>query len=234
MRRSGNHAIINWLLGHMEGSIIFLDNMQQHEPLITPNKKLIPALGKSNLLVSHEDRPLTDFFLNYSEGLFGKASEKYVFLILRDPYNWLASWYAWQDELGDRFREDMEFRAHTINLWKDYARVFIEWQSRELTNGDSTEMRIGINYNRWTQEVEYRKALAKKLGLRFTDKGRQKMSVNGYGSSFDGMVYNGRASELRVLDRWKKFENDTAFQACFDDEIRELGNMIFPEVKPGF
>lgn len=234
MRRSGNHAVINWVLGQLNGNAILLDNMQEHEPIGTPHKKLKAGLGKANLLVSHEGRQLTDYFLNYSEDQFGKAKEKYVLLILRDPYNWLASWFAWQDELGFNFREDLEFRNYTINLWKDYARLYLKWSNDTNGKENLTQKKVLVNYNQWTHSLEYRKQLATQLGLKFTDKGREKMSINGYGSSFDGMTYNGRASELRVLDRWRKFENDPEFQALFDNEIRELGEMIFPEVKPTF
>ncbi len=228
MRRSGNHAITNWLLGQLEGSAVFLDNMQQHEPVATPNKRIFPGFGKTNLLVSHEDRPLNDFFLNYNPSQFGHSKMKCSILILRDPYNWLASWYAWQDELGKRFREEEEFQNHTIELWKTYARLFLEWQ--EDSNQNSTEKRVALNYNQWTQDINYRKQLAIRLDLKFTDKGREKMSINGYGSSFDGMAYNGKASQLNVLERWKSFENDPNFMSLFDEEILELGQKVFPEI----
>ncbi len=234
MRRSGNHAVINWVLGQLKGNAILLDNMQEHEPIGTPHKKLKAGLGKVNLLVSHEGRQLTDFFLNYSEEQFGKAREKYVLLILRDPYNWLASWYAWQDELGFRFREDEEFRHYTINLWKHYARLYLQWKDETREIDHDAQIRVLVNYNQWTSSTEYRKKLAAQLGLQFTDKGREKMSINGYGSSFDGMTYNGKASQLKVLERWNNFEKDPDFQALFDDELIELGEKIFPEIKPAF
>ncbi len=230
MRRSGNHAIMNWILLQLKGSKVVLDNMQEHQPLATPNKRLKPGFGKVNLLVSHEDRELNDFFLTYNEEQFGKAKNKFSLLILRDPYNWLASWYAWQDELGIRFRNDKAFRDHTINLWKDYARLYLKWQTEE-SKGSRQEIRISINYNQWVKSMEYRKALAQTLLINFTDKGRNKMSINGHGSSFDGMAFNGRASELNVLERWKQFESDPEFRALFDDEIKNLAQQIFPEVK---
>lgn len=229
MRRSGNHAIINWLMGQLPGPVVFLDNMQQHPPLDTPNKKVALGLGRPSLVVSHEGRELNNFFMNYDEGLFGKARTKYTLLILRDPYNWLASWYAWQDELGILFRKDRHYQQYTINLWKEYARLYIQ-----CVKGKGAEEIIPVNYNKWTADVGYRQQLANHLGLKFTDKGRNKMSINGYGSSFDGMAYNGRASQLNVLERYKKFENDAGFQALFDEELKQLSAAIYPEIKLDF
>lgn len=233
MRRSGNHAVMNWMLAQMPGKTALLNNMQHHPPQFTRHKKIqIKGLGRTNLLVSHEDRPLEDFFLRYNEKHFGKSKEKYTLLILRDPYNWLASWYAWQDDLGVRFRQDEVFRNHTISLWKKYARLYIKWSGGE--SHDANQKQVPVNYNRWTVDVEYRRELAHTLGLPFSDKGREKVSINGYGSSFSGTAFNRKASGLKVLERWKVFQDDPHYHALFDSEMIALAKQIFPDISPGF
>lgn len=235
LRRSGNHALMGWLYGQMQGCTLVLDNMQQHKPVYTPNKKLIfKGLTKVQLMVSHEDRVVDEFFTNYSSDHFGHSKQKFSLLVLRDPYNCLASWCAWQDELGERFRNDQEFRTHTVDLWKQYARKYLEWESNSAHPNDESIVQLVVNYNRWTVDKEYRKLLAENVGLKFSDKGREKISINGHGSSFDAQRLDGQASQLKVLERWKSFRNDSFYTSLFDSEIHNLASQIFPDLKVEF
>lgn len=229
LRRSGNHALINWLMAQLPGITLLLDNAQRGKQENTANKKWgVRGTKRRNLFVSHEDRELEPFYLEYKERLFGKSQKKVSMLLLRDPYNWMASWYAWQDELGVRFRTDESFREHTISLWKDYAKLYILWENNQDSN------QIAINYNLWVSQLGYRKELAEKLELSFSDRGRDKMSKNGKGSSFDGLNFQNKASQLKVLERWCHFENNPVYQSYFDQEIKDLSAQIFPEIRPGF
>lgn len=219
------------MVPQMPGGVSILDNMQRHAAINTPIKKMrLGGLKRASLLVSHEDRPLEDYFLTYSERQFGKCQRRFQILLLRDPYNWLASWYAWQDALGVRFREDQEFRNHTISLWKDYAQLYLQWaENPEQSTG---LVQIPVSYNCWKTDQHYRQDLARELGLSFSDEGFNKVSSHGHGSSFSGIEYQGRGSEMDTLNRWRQFKNDDFYKNLLDDELRELGGKIFPDLNP--
>lgn len=59
---------------------------------------------------------------------------------------------------------------------------------------------VGICFDKWFIDREYRRLLARKLGLTFTDEGINE--IIGFGdSSFDGREYAEDAQEMNVLDR---------------------------------
>lgn len=224
LRRSGNHAVINWLLAQLQGPICFNNNMgHRHPPENTPIKKLLwHGRGDYRLVVSHEDKALERQLLDYREDYFGKSNEQFQILILRDPFNLLASRYAWKDEQGKRFREDSAYRTSIIDLWKSYAHKYLEWER--------TGAGIGINYNQWYVDKAYRKEIAERLGLRFTDKGRDEVKIYGHGSSFDGTQKKG--GELKVLERWKNFNEDSAYlEGIKDKDMIDLSLKIFGKIE---
>lgn len=222
LRRSGNHAVLNWMLAQMPGLTCFNNNQQNHPPENTGLKRAVMhGTGRYNLVIGHEDQPLEIFTAPLKRSWYGGMKRHFDVLILRDPYNWLASRYAWQEELGQRFREDENYRQQLIAQYKAYARLFGEWQKAGWPE------KIALNYNRWAVEREYRRALAKRLDLRFTDRGRDKVSIHGQGSSFDGQKYHGRGSEMPVLERWQQFQDDPFFRNLFDEELKEVGERFF-------
>src|SRR5690606_16318203 len=87
--------------------------------------------------------------------------------------------------------------ATAARIWKQHAREFCG-RRRYLPAG-----RIALSYNRWVTDRDYRRQIAGELGLQFTDAGFEEVSATGGGSSFDGVKYNGRASGMKVLERWK-------------------------------
>lgn len=228
MRRSGNHAVINWVLKQLHGATCYNNNMGPfHPPENTIIKKIkFRGFSKFNLLVSLEDKWCKDAFLNYDFFKFGKSRQKYNVLILRDPYNMFASRWVWKDEFGILFREDLEHQKMIIEIWKEHARTYIQWQNgQEFLNCGKG---IAINYNRWFRDKKYRNEIANQLGLRFTDAGKEDITNYGHGSSFDGRDLHKQASNLKVLERWKGTIDDPKYRMLFEDvELRELARSIF-------
>lgn len=228
MRRSGNHAVIYWILGQLNGATCFNNNMGPfHPPENTLIKRwFVKGISQFNLLVSLEDKPCEDAFLPYDKLKFGEASQKYNLLILRDPYNMFASRWAWKDEFGRLFRENEEHQQIIIEHWKNHARWYLQNPDSQGSVGE--EINIRVNYNLWFQDLSYRKELAAKLNLKFTDKGKEKISNYGFGSSFNGTDLNNNASQLKVLNRWEALKNDSSYRALFKDkELIELARIIF-------
>ncbi len=228
MKRSGNHAILGWMQQQMKGSVSFLNNLGPYYP---PEKNRINhfywrGFGKHSLLISMEDWFPEQAFFPYDEAKFGKASEKYDVLILRDPFNMFASRWMWKDDFGKRFRNDREYRQEVTEKWKDNARTYLKWESEQIVS--KHQKYIPINYNQWFIDGVYREELAVQLNLIFSDQGKEKVAPYGFGSSFDGVGHHGSASQLKVLERWKLVKDEEAYKNLFEDpEIVELSHSIF-------
>ena len=160
MRRSGNHAIINWLVSHYNDSVCFLNNCEIGNPLVNYGKDSLDKFNgnslfdfekegqgdfrkKDCLIYSYEDKLLEDIFTehfndNHNKWL-GKSKYRYDVLILRDPFNMFASrLFRWSRTKEFIFRSKKDSA-----LWKSYAREYLGRTSLLSHN------KIVINYNRW-------------------------------------------------------------------------------------
>ncbi|MGC9502889.1 hypothetical protein [Baaleninema sp.] len=224
LRRIGNHAIINWLRSQVEGEVWHLNNV---EPGENPYRNKYQNLEehfpeyqdaiqrykgeyignftpKALLVYNHEDCSLPKIchprFEKNRDLYVGKSNVRQDVLILRDPFNWLAS----------RFKSNMlslrDRQKTLVDLWIEHAREF-----RGETNYLSSQ-KVCINYNRWTKNRAYRKHIAERLGLKFCDRGLNQVSGCGGGSSFDGLQHHGNPSKMKVRHRWKQFADDPHYR----------------------
>lgn len=234
MRRTGNHAVINWIKEQCEGSFLFFNNINpQCSPFsarMTEHK--IGFSGKPLLVFSYEDQPSVAIDSLPLE----EALKKYcrspttscrTILILRDPYNLFASRLKkWPEIL-----HDPTAREKMVGLWKDYAQEFGAARAR----GENRPL-ISINYNHFILSEMYRKELSNELGLNFSDEGLQHIPVYGHGSSFDVSNFERAAVNLDVTTRWTFFKENEEFWDLFDDpEIQQLSQALFcsPELPQG-
>ena len=224
LRRTGNHAIINWIVNQQKGKKLFINDTPT---LASPyrNNYQPPDDGYLDTLIySHEDRRLNyvgnPYFEKRHDTFVGKSKKRFDVLILRDPFNLFASRYH-----SDRTR----VYANSLSvpdMWIMYAREYLG-----ITNF-LKHNKVLINYNKWCTDFLYRKKLAEQLELEFTDEGFEKVSIVGKGSSFDGIEYNNKASKMKVLERWKSFQNDENYIKYFQDKIIiDLSDKIFERPK---
>jgi len=264
IKRSGNHAIINWIFSQIQGKSVFLNNCY-----LEGNKKLklydgvgrIECRGinywdfkkklifwerlpdfevddpdiiiyskndkrfkseklklsvKNGLIISFENRDIDtlSYYLNKDhDQLVGKSQDIFSLIILRDPFNLFASNYK---KWGKQSIENI------TDLWKNFAKKYIEYQNSNDPNF------IGVNYNKWFKDKNYRQEIVELLKLNFTDENINQVREFGDGSSFDGYSPEIKASDLDVLNRWQSFENDPLYRALFlDGEIFDLSEQIF-------
>ena len=235
LKRTGNHAIINWLRQQHSGKVWHLNNivagknpyhwLYSHYPKEALKQE---ALGnftvKDCLIYSYEDYSLervTDpKFENLHDLYLGKSSIRYDLILLRDPFNLMAS------RLKKNYIAVKDPNYTVTHLWIDYAKEFIG-ETNYLNN-----YKICINYNRWFVDVEYRKELASALVMDFSDKGIERVKSEGGGSSFDGEKLNGKASQMDVLNRYKVFEDDPEYQKLVDnEELIQYSRKIFGDFR---
>lgn len=243
LRRSGNHAIIHWIEKQETGKVRHLNNIrvnrnpyrEKYEDLLRKDKtKDIEwwrqeAKGffekKDCLIHSYEDYSLEQItnpvFELKHDLYFGKSQDKYDVLILRDPFNLLAS------RIKKNYRNVNDKNKIDIDVWIDYAKEYLG-ETNLLKN-----QKICINYNQWFADVDYRREIASQLNLDFLDTGINTVSRRGDGSSFEGREYHGKAMNMDVCSRWKYFADDPSYRRLFNNqELLEYSQRIFGHI-PG-
>ena len=234
LRRSGNHAVLNWIFKQLQHPVYFINNVEagmspfRFGHLHFPDKEYRnEAWGnfspKEYLIYSYEDYSLKDICTPYSESKHdlwvGKTRKRYDVLLLRDPFNLLAS------RLKKNYMDVKTPSESVVSLWIEQAKECLGETNLLKHN------KIVINYNQWFRSVEYRQKLASQLGLEFSDKGFNYVSSYGGGSSFDARSFQGNAACMDVETRWRCFKDDKAFlKLVANEEIFHYSRAIFGEI----
>src|SRR5688500_1596779 len=210
MKRSGNHAVIEWLLPQMRCA--FVNNAIPLGPILRgkpfpaptafaawyPRQKIeSEAQSQRGLLVSLEDHDLgvSPF---HREGL-----DLRHILLVRQPQHLFSSRLrkAWRVDMPayTRSYEDAVMQR-AIGIWKQHARCY-------LREEDVFPGRIAILFDAWVSDPGYRASVSSALGVEFDDAGFGRVAGVGGGSSFDGTRYHGRGHEMKVLDRVSQLDS---------------------------
>ncbi|MFU8816709.1 MAG: hypothetical protein ACNA7W_15280 [Pseudomonadales bacterium] len=240
MSRSGNHALINWMLAQAQGRSCFLNCTEPgHNPFTSARPQDDGAVCRANyadfdlqreqrgrfsskdlLIYSHEDCFLGSLRKREAEAQhdlwLGRSRRRLDVLLLRDPFNLFASRLKAQLQPGNH--------ATALRIWKQHAREFLGL-GRHL-GAD----RVVVSYNRWVRDHEYRRDLAELLELEFTDAGRLEVPQVASGSSFDGLKFHGRAADMAVTERWRWLDQFFCPSELFDAQTLELGERIFGRI----
>ncbi len=184
LKRSGNHAVINWLRAH--GSFTFFNNVIPVRPILNgqplpPPFETLDAFLKSRvpdksgrtlfssgrrILISLEDMELDVPLIENLDDV-----KLYSLLILRDPRNLFASRIRKGGRVDNpAYSTDEESMRRVVALWKSHAREYLE-----LTHRLRGQV-VPVYYNAWFSSRDCRRQLSRQLGLRFTDKGLKKVS----------------------------------------------------------
>jgi len=205
LMRSGNHAIIEWIMAQFTGKrVAFLNNLRfgDRDPYKNVFEKVfhgfssnepeeIRLLPKDVLIYSYEDNDELEkngksfsgcvfdpeFEANKDKYL-GKSGKFIDIVILRDPFNMFAS----RLELMKKKPHDHGGVSNSgiiVQNWIDLARLVLKWQA------ESSPSRLVILYNRWSKDQVYRRLISEFLGGEFCDETMTKVSAFGGGSSFE-------------------------------------------------
>jgi hypothetical protein len=242
MSRSGNHTIINWLMSQIRGRVCFLNCAEAKTNPFLSARSLhhgrsyavnYPGFDieserqgqfspKDYLIHSYEDCFLGSICHNLFERnhdrFVGRSRQRFDILILRDPFNLFAS----------RLKSGYSGvpMATATRIWKQHAREYLGIREHLAYN------KTLINYNIWATDRSYRRQIAGALGLEFTDAGFDRVAHCGGGSSFDGTDFDGRASAMGILERWKHFIDDLEYRCIFEPQMVALSHQIFGHI-PG-
>lgn len=204
MRRSGIHAVVDWLLSGINAPYVVLNNARldrinpkekdttfstgyedsknphEHVVAIFEDKRL-PAINRSPLV-----RQMSSGFDHIRR-----------LVVIRDPYNLTAS------RLHRTRRGSRDTRPErVIRLWPSHAQAGSIWTR--------------CVYNLWFADEPYRNELAEKLKLPSCPPYPEHVARAGRGSSFDGLKYDGNAAQMAVLDRWRAFTDDPQYRRIVD------------------
>lgn len=224
MRRSGNHAIINWVLKQASGATMHLNNIKvPGDPWETCDNDPVRPDGPLDLLLySYEDvRPKRVAQCSAPRkraGWFGTAQRHCTIIILRNPANMFAS------RLRSGFTTAPLRYFDQADLWMLYAREFLG-----ITRYLGEDI-IPVSFDRWSEDREYRRGIAENLGIPFTDAGFDEVTAFGGGSSFEGTSLNKQASAMNVRQRYQHEADNPVFAALFrDPQLLEHARKVFPE-----
>ncbi len=196
MRRCGNHAIVNWLTG-MAGSHAFYNNVEPTDPYERTADDRVDDSRRPGfvelVVTSFEDRSLR-LLKGHQPPIAAKTT--YV-LLLRDPLNLFAS----QLHSG-RLEPASRSGLSMPQLYLTYAREF-EGVTRHLPRPV-----VCLSYNEWCSSEQYRRRIATRLELDFDRENVDGVSKIGGGSSFDGLGYAERGSQMATHRRWERLADD--------------------------
>lgn len=247
LRRSGHHAILNWIRYQLPDRYCFLNECQvgknpftscsranslvkhwagEHRYLNWKQEQRGCWAKKGILIHNYEDGDFRDYLQqatpNQEQAWIGSSARHLSILILRDPFNLFASKFRWAR--GKTLTPDFSHLQTLPQLWKVYAKEFLN-QTHFL------EEKVNISYNDWLVDQSYRDQIASQIGFKNQDLGLDEVAKWGpttWGDSFDGLKFDGQARQMKVLERWRQYQDDPLFRSLFQDaELWELSRSIF-------
>ncbi len=244
MRRSGNHAIADWLLRNTGGSgTVFFNNcVPGRSPLSSfgtiavngvrkPVKAAMadlrgtcaPAGAEPAFLVTYEDIPPRGKRARPISGDFEAAFDTEV-IIYRSFLNWCASF------LKKLQRNKSYSRTHRASI----VLKSVDGYARMLSLVGEAEMLalVPICYDDWQVSPEYRAVRLAQLGLPMRDNSIGRVQAYGGGSSFQDKAVS--ASDLTTDRRYEQMAGDPDFRgilsiAARDDMLVRQLEQHFPQ-----
>ena len=244
MRRSGNHAIINWLMRNAPGETVFLNNCRQKKPaletfqgseingkrqdrsLISDKPVADGAADGALLLMSYEDYvpEVTDKGLDQVSAEFSANDITYEILIYRSFLNWSAS--LLKKIQGNSGYSGLDRLRIMMGAMERYVHML------SLVDQPGAPNMVSIHYDRWCQSSDYRAATLKTLGMECRDDDLGAVQRYGGGSSFQKETQE--AHDLSVHERWRMMADDQEFQivrmaAQQDTRLQNLMERLMPQ-----
>ena len=174
MKRSGQHAIIDWIIQNTEYNLYVANNILVEDSVTFHDR----GSDKNVLIYNIEDYDET----KHGEMSLGSQCNNHLnLLIIRDPLNLFAS----RIKVSSKNNYQHWYNEYAIKLYNQHI---------ELSKNIKT-----IDYNQWVLDNEYKLKLSKFLGLNTCNDNNEVSSL--VGSSFTGKSIKLIKEDL--LCRWK-------------------------------
>jgi len=237
-RRSGGHAIVEWIPLHFEEPGVLINSLRPHVKWTRPTKywnieypfhnaddeTQLRQYEKGRLKIVHPFVVTTyEDALRYADGLYrfkkyGITTSKIKYIIIiRDVYNHVVSRLKFSDKR----------KTPAPPGW--YSECIIHW--KQLAINKNFDFCFRLNYNDWFTKKKYRIQLGEMLELPNND-GRFDYKIHSYGggSSFTGTRKDANPKE--ILGRYKEYIEEFGITPKFkkvldDDELRKINLSIF-------
>lgn len=254
VQRTGQHAIVAWLVGHFNNVCFRNAIPTEHEM----NQKKERSLGPPWTYFDIKKRGFKWEIVN-KEKYIRPNQEAVIFgtEYITSNLKLNSNIEKFKKEIVEKYKVDAFSRRQDYILvirspWNHLASI-LSWKTRwylkkkerfiSCWNAIAEEClgvtnvipdpKIFINFDKWFSELKYRKQISKQLDLKFSDKGLNIVMPMGWGkkgSSFDTMTFNGKAQKMSVLNRWRKHKNNSVEFVDvlkMNSKLRELSVKIF-------
>jgi hypothetical protein len=251
IRRSGNHAIIGWILKHNgTPSIHFNDVQDPRNPLTAGGVSVadVPAWRYKRGVL----RKIRHYLRASNQAMFAGSDPSVDYEGLA-TLPWLrCRVFSYEDrrvtqpDLASKLAMPGEI-CTTVVVLRDPFNLFASllrtgWgnvrleelpamyvsHAREFLHQEDRGF-VGINYNEWFQDASYRISSARRLGFETDGLPHDDVPWNGGGSSFSGQHYRGQASQMDVFGRWRHVADQQQFRRLVEaPQVRAAAEAIFP------
>jgi len=242
MQRSGQHLAIGWICRNLRDCIHFNHCRYIRNGM---NLRLTPLTGRRtiykrgdiqddsgaqgrDLFKASVQRQKTRNLLYSMEDMLPdptllrrmlREKPATIVLILRDPFNWLASSMAH----GLSSQIELRRKIDTYKLQLRYALGGTTFDGFPL---------VPIDYGRFVLDAGYRRELAVSLSMEYSESAEaslRKIPNFGGGSSFSKTEFDD-SHQSSVFRRWAKFVDDPFYRSVLKDpELAELADEFFGE-----
>lgn len=254
IQRTGQHAIIVWLIGHFN-KVCFKNSIRAEvaavkDPLYSVSSPWryydvakrgfkLKLESKEQHMRSGQDAVIfgTEYLLpdlrlsSEIERVKEKMVRKYKVDAFSRRQDYIlvirSPWNHLASVLSWKGRWYLKKKERFISCWNSAAREVLGI-SDILPNP-----KVFVKFDEWFVSEKCRKKIAEQLDLKFSDKGLNVVMPIGRGrkgSSFDSLKCNGKAQSMKVLDRWKEYKNNSVeFTNVLkmNESLRDMGTKIF-------
>ncbi|MBB5036794.1 glycosyltransferase family 9 protein [Prosthecobacter dejongeii] len=241
MRRSGCHAIIDWLCSLYPGKVCFINDVN-HQGIIENTRRSDAITKRATQDICKLDESKDLLVHSYEDVTYSQAIEEFLtpdttgtsgevidVVIIRNPFNLFASRIKqWRNDPKNLWCIELLNRnlkgVPAMDLaWIKFAQEYLDLLKNPRQNV------VLINYDEWFSSEKYRSTVCSFLKAPHQKNKPETVLGYGFGSSFDSEEYNGKADQMDVQNRWKHLMSDKLFNLMIrrDQRVLELTKEIF-------
>jgi len=199
MRRSGNHAVIEWISSHFDKTI--------HNNDIIQNKPWVTNI--------HGDSNFVDCCIDSYEDFSPSEITENTIIILRDWYNLsasrLVSGRGWKDSC--RFPDTHGYNRNCAGVYLEYCKLWEKYPDNFIL------------YNRWCTDEKYAQEIEERYGWKKVPR-KDELPVSGIGGGSSFGIETGGGFEDRYLTVIKDHPNDWV-DVCSNKDINYYSKKVF-------